>query len=174
MVENQTGSMIKCIRSDNGGEYKNNHFNKVCKNDGIVRHFTVRHTQQQNGVAERMNQTLLEKVTKDTKQNEGASKQVEFEGKFIFSTQEIEEETNEDYPLEEELVEREISTQEPQQQLESIATSRPKRTITKPVHLIETVACAASIVADDVPTTYKDAVQSSEEDKWRIAMNDEI
>ena len=289
MVENQTGRKIKCIRTDNGGEYKNDHFNKVCENDGIVRHFTVRHTPQQNGVAERMNRTLLEKVrcmlsnaglgkefwaeaityachlinrlpsaaidgktpfekwygkpavdydslhvfgstayyhvteskldprakkaifmgitsgvkgyrlwcpmtkkvifsrdvtfdesaminkvTEDTKQNEGASKQVEFEGKFIFPTQEAEEETHEDYPLEEEPVEREIPTQEPRQQLESIATSRPKRTITKPVRLIETVACATSIVADDVPTTYKDAVQSSEEDKWRIAMNDEI
>ena len=62
MVENQTGRRIKCIRTDNGGEYKNDHFNKVCENDGIVRHFTVRHTPQQNGVAERMNRTLLEKV----------------------------------------------------------------------------------------------------------------
>ncbi|KAH9679276.1 hypothetical protein KPL71_026064 [Citrus sinensis] len=32
------------------------------ENEGIKRHFTVRHTPQQNGVAERMNLTLLEKV----------------------------------------------------------------------------------------------------------------
>ncbi|KAH9782773.1 retrovirus-related pol polyprotein from transposon TNT 1-94-like protein [Citrus sinensis] len=32
------------------------------RNEGIKRHFTVRHTPQQNGVAERMNRTLLEKV----------------------------------------------------------------------------------------------------------------
>ncbi|XP_070021825.1 uncharacterized mitochondrial protein AtMg00710-like [Nicotiana sylvestris] len=43
MVDNQTGRRIKCIRTNNGGEYKNDHFNK-------------------NGVAERMNRTLLEKV----------------------------------------------------------------------------------------------------------------
>ena len=30
--------------------------------EGIERHFTVRETPQQNGVAERMNKTLLEKV----------------------------------------------------------------------------------------------------------------
>ena len=36
------------------------------------------------------------------------------------------------------------------------------------------VACADSIAADDIPTTYKDAVQSSEEDKWRIAMDEEM
>ncbi|KAH9682404.1 hypothetical protein KPL71_027339 [Citrus sinensis] len=32
------------------------------ENEGIKRHFTVRHTPQQNGVAEHMNRTLLEKV----------------------------------------------------------------------------------------------------------------
>ncbi|KAH9761191.1 hypothetical protein KPL70_000407 [Citrus sinensis] len=32
------------------------------ENEGIKRHFMVRHTPQQNGVAERMNRTLLEKV----------------------------------------------------------------------------------------------------------------
>ena len=35
---------------------------QVCQNEGIKRHFTVRHTPQQNGVAERMNRTLLENV----------------------------------------------------------------------------------------------------------------
>nr|GEV36617.1 retrovirus-related Pol polyprotein from transposon TNT 1-94 [Tanacetum cinerariifolium] len=43
-------------------KYKNNLFTKFCEDEGIVRHFTVRHTPQQNRVAERMNQTLLEKV----------------------------------------------------------------------------------------------------------------
>ena len=43
MVENQTGRKIKVLRSDNGTEYRND-------------------TSQQNGVAERMNRTLLEKV----------------------------------------------------------------------------------------------------------------
>ncbi|GKC65935.1 retrotransposon protein, putative, ty1-copia subclass, partial [Tanacetum coccineum] len=35
---------------------------KFCEDEGIVKHFTMRHTPQQNGVAERMNRTLLEKV----------------------------------------------------------------------------------------------------------------
>ncbi|KAG8497256.1 hypothetical protein CXB51_008476 [Gossypium anomalum] len=34
----------------------------LCKSEGIVRHLTVRHTPQQNGVAERMNRTITEKV----------------------------------------------------------------------------------------------------------------
>ncbi|XP_070018348.1 uncharacterized protein [Nicotiana sylvestris] len=45
-----------------GGEKKLRQFAKVCENDAIVRRFTIKHTPQQNGVAERMNRTLLEKV----------------------------------------------------------------------------------------------------------------
>ena len=62
MVENQIGRKIKVLRSDNGTEYRNDQFSIFCKKEGISRHFTVRDTPQQNGVAERMNRTLLEKV----------------------------------------------------------------------------------------------------------------
>ncbi|CAL9009245.1 unnamed protein product, partial [Prunus brigantina] len=62
MIERQSGRKIKTLRSDNGGEYKSDPFFKVCQDEGIVRHFTVRETPQQNGVAERMNRTLLEKI----------------------------------------------------------------------------------------------------------------
>ena len=62
MMENQTGRKIKVLRSDNGTEYRNDQFSIFCKKEGISRHFTVRDTPQQNGVAERMNRTLLEKV----------------------------------------------------------------------------------------------------------------
>jgi len=61
-VENQIGRKIKVLPIDNGGEYKSDPFLKVCQNYGIVRHFTVRKTPQQNGVSERMNKTLVEKV----------------------------------------------------------------------------------------------------------------
>ncbi|KAE8671810.1 ABC transporter B family member 7 [Hibiscus syriacus] len=62
MVKTQTDRKIKRLCTDNGGEYKNDPFLKVCEKEGIVRHFTVRSTPQQNGVAERMNRTLVEKV----------------------------------------------------------------------------------------------------------------
>ncbi|PWA94422.1 Retrovirus-related Pol polyprotein from transposon TNT 1-94 [Artemisia annua] len=51
MMETQTCRKIKHLRTDNGEERRH------CQT-----HFTVRHTPQQNGVAERMNRTLLEKV----------------------------------------------------------------------------------------------------------------
>ena len=47
-----TGRKIKVLRSDNRGEYKNDLFLRLCRNESIVRHFTVRETLQQNGVAE--------------------------------------------------------------------------------------------------------------------------
>lgn len=62
MVEKQTERVVKKLRIDNGMEFCSVEFNQFCKNNGIVRHLTVPGTPQQNGVAERMNRTLLEKA----------------------------------------------------------------------------------------------------------------
>nr|GEV80080.1 hypothetical protein [Tanacetum cinerariifolium] len=51
MVETQTGKKVKKLRTDNGMEFCSNEFNSYCKSEGIVRHYTVPHTPQQNGVA---------------------------------------------------------------------------------------------------------------------------
>ncbi|KAJ9541754.1 hypothetical protein OSB04_028260 [Centaurea solstitialis] len=62
LIENQVGKKIKQLRTDNGLEFCSGEFDRFCKDEGIARHRTVRHTPQQNGVAERMNRTLLERV----------------------------------------------------------------------------------------------------------------
>ncbi|KAH9716149.1 Integrase catalytic domain-containing protein [Citrus sinensis] len=62
LVENQTGKKVKKLRTDNGLEFCNQQFNSYCANEGIARHKTVRSTPQQNGLAERMNRTLMDKV----------------------------------------------------------------------------------------------------------------
>jgi Integrase core domain len=62
LIENQIGKKIKRLRTDNDLELCNEEFNKFCKNEGIIRHIIVVGTPQQNGVAERMNKTLLEKA----------------------------------------------------------------------------------------------------------------
>ena len=62
MVENETGLKIKRVRSDNGGEYRDNRFRELCANNGIKMEKTVPMTPQQNGVAERMNITLNERA----------------------------------------------------------------------------------------------------------------
>jgi transposase InsO family protein len=57
-VENQVGRKMKCLRTDNGTEYKDGEFLKFCEEYGIKRQFIVRMTPQQNGVAERFNRTI--------------------------------------------------------------------------------------------------------------------
>ena len=61
-MENQTSRKIKKLRTDNGLEFRNIEFNSLCVEHGIARHKTVPSTPQQNGVAERMNRTILEHV----------------------------------------------------------------------------------------------------------------
>ena len=62
MIEKQIGRQVKRLHTDNGLEFCFDEFNSLYKKEGIVRHRIVRHTPQQNGVAERMNRTLMEKV----------------------------------------------------------------------------------------------------------------
>ncbi|KAL2242583.1 UNVERIFIED_CONTAM: Retrovirus-related Pol polyprotein from transposon TNT 1-94 [Sesamum indicum] len=61
-VENQTSRKLKSLRTDNGLEFCNQQFSEMCDKFGIRRHKTNPYTPQQNGVAERMNRTLLDKV----------------------------------------------------------------------------------------------------------------
>ncbi|GJX82833.1 retrovirus-related pol polyprotein from transposon TNT 1-94 [Tanacetum coccineum] len=56
------GRKLKKLRTDNGLEFCNQEFNNLCMKSGIERHLTVAGTPQQNGLAERMNRTLLNKV----------------------------------------------------------------------------------------------------------------
>ena len=59
-MENQTGRKIKCLRTDKDTEYKDGDFLKFCEEYGIKRHFTLRKTLQQTGVANRLNMTIIE------------------------------------------------------------------------------------------------------------------
>ncbi|WVZ05356.1 hypothetical protein V8G54_018702 [Vigna mungo] len=61
-IENQLGCRLKCLRTDNGLEFVSEEFNGFCKEKRIRRHRTVVGTPQQNGLAERMNRTILERV----------------------------------------------------------------------------------------------------------------
>ncbi|GJX41309.1 gag-pol polyprotein, partial [Tanacetum coccineum] len=61
-VELDSEKNIKCLRTDNRGEYTGDEFDTFCRQEGIKRQFTTAYTPQQNGVAERMNRTLLERA----------------------------------------------------------------------------------------------------------------
>lgn len=62
MVETQSGRKLKKLRTDNGLDFCNRLFDDYCKQAGIVRHRTCTYTPPQNGVAERLNKTIMNKV----------------------------------------------------------------------------------------------------------------
>nr|GFD40587.1 retrovirus-related Pol polyprotein from transposon TNT 1-94 [Tanacetum cinerariifolium] len=61
LVENQTGRTVKKLMMDNGLEFCNREFKQLCIESGIARHLIVAGTPQQNGLAECMNRTLMDK-----------------------------------------------------------------------------------------------------------------
>ena len=71
-VQNQTGrqvksitardSVLKALRTDNGGEYLSHRFTKELERHGIEHQRTVPYNPQQNGLAERFNRTLMDLV----------------------------------------------------------------------------------------------------------------
>ena len=61
LVENETRKRLKCLRSDNGGEYCSKKFYSYYSYHGIGREKTVPGTTQENGVSERMDRTIMER-----------------------------------------------------------------------------------------------------------------
>ena len=59
LVEKESGLMIKAMRSDHGGEFTSNIFQKYYEDHGIRQPMTVPRSPQQNGVVERKNRKIL-------------------------------------------------------------------------------------------------------------------
>lgn len=62
LVEKQLGVSIKAIRSDGGSEYANKNMRNLCEKYGMRHEKSAPYSSQQNGVSERMNRTIIEKV----------------------------------------------------------------------------------------------------------------
>ncbi|KIJ04731.1 hypothetical protein PAXINDRAFT_52878, partial [Paxillus involutus ATCC 200175] len=61
-LETYTERRVKIIRSDRGGEFINATMKEYLASRGITHEFTAPYTPQQNGVAERFNQTTHEQA----------------------------------------------------------------------------------------------------------------
>jgi len=59
LVEISTREKITTLHTDNGGEFSSSQFNTYFQEKGIRRQLTNSFTPQQNGVIERMNETLM-------------------------------------------------------------------------------------------------------------------
>ena len=62
MIERQSNKAIKILKTDNGIEYINTLFKDYTTSKGIIHQFSAPYTPQQNGLAERINYTLLDKI----------------------------------------------------------------------------------------------------------------
>jgi len=62
LFEMQRGRRVRSVRTDRGREYLNAALREFFKERGIQVQTTAPYTPQQNGRAERLNRTLLEKV----------------------------------------------------------------------------------------------------------------
>ncbi|KAD5507725.1 hypothetical protein E3N88_15428 [Mikania micrantha] len=59
-VEKQYSIPVKCVRSDNGTEFRNHILDEFYLSKGIQRQYSIPRTPEQNGVVERKNRTLIE------------------------------------------------------------------------------------------------------------------
>ena len=62
LLEAQAGQHVRTVRTDNGSEYLNSEMSAFFRGKGITHQTTVRYTPEQNGAAERLNRTILERV----------------------------------------------------------------------------------------------------------------
>lgn len=60
IIKNRIGRSIRNLRSDNAGEYRSKEFKQYTDSQGIVHQFTIPYTPAQNGIAERLNRTILQ------------------------------------------------------------------------------------------------------------------
>ncbi|KAI9195282.1 hypothetical protein LWI28_013512 [Acer negundo] len=122
---------------------------------------------------------MLKKIPQDTEnENSNSLQQVEFEtpkksekASLTVNGPDDEYDDHEEISVE---VEDSAPLAEIRQQLESVANSRPKRDIRRPACYTDMVAYALPMTDDDVPYTYREVMDSTDNVKWKIAMDDEM
>jgi hypothetical protein len=62
LLENQCGQKLRAVRTDRGGEYLGRELQGWFASKGVQHQLTTPYTPEQNGVAERLNRTLVERV----------------------------------------------------------------------------------------------------------------
>lgn len=62
LLENLSGKLLKAIRTDRGTEYLNTELQTFFSSKGVIHSTTAPYTPEQNGVTERFNRKLMERV----------------------------------------------------------------------------------------------------------------
>ncbi|GKC23544.1 retrotransposon protein, putative, ty1-copia subclass [Tanacetum coccineum] len=169
LVKNQTGRIVKKLRTDNGLEFCNQEFEQLCIESGIARHLTVTGTPQQNGLAERMNRTLMDKGYHEGVKGyklyrlDGESPKIVTSMNVVF---------NESVMYKDTLKNSGVDYQ--------LTRDRESRTRTKPLRFQDESNMAAyafsAVEKEDThePLTYQEAVACEDSSKWKSAMEEEM
>nr|GEY42159.1 retrotransposon protein, putative, Ty1-copia subclass [Tanacetum cinerariifolium] len=178
LVKNQTGRTVKKLRTDNGLEFYNREFKQLCIESGIARHLTVARTLQQNGLAERMNRTLMDKFH--------VQRHVEGFWCSRLNNHTLEEDqtdnkdqTNQDDGDDEDVGDQEIN-QPPDLTNYQLVWDREPRKRTKPLRFREesNMAAYAFTAAEEEdthePLTYQEVISYEDSSKWKATMKEEM
>ena len=121
------------------------------------------------------NESEFVKPIKQVKESivESDPQQVELET-LVVSSKSIN--TNNDIVVDEgnNLDESEVPILTPSQLTKSIAVRRSKREIRKPTRYVDAVAYALPFVEEDIPSTYKEAMCTSESGDWKKVMDEKM
>jgi transposase InsO family protein len=82
-VEAECDRKLRVLRTDNGGEFTTAEFTSYCADEGVQCHYSTPYNQQQNGIVERRNQTVVEMARTLLKQREMS---VVFWGEAVVTT----------------------------------------------------------------------------------------
>ncbi|KAJ0804413.1 putative RNA-directed DNA polymerase [Helianthus annuus] len=154
LVERQTEKKLKCIRTDNGGEYIGP-FDAYCREKGIRHQKTPPKTPQLNGLAERMNRTLAERVRCMLSH---AGLPNSFWGEALNTVQELDEGPHPELPV------------------PGMPTFIPLRRSTRNRHPSTRYSTDEYVLLTDggEPECYEEAMEDEHKREWVEAMQDEM
>ncbi|GJT44281.1 retrotransposon protein, putative, ty1-copia subclass [Tanacetum coccineum] len=174
LVENQTGRTVKKLRTDNGLEFCNREFEKLCTESGIARHLTVVGMPQQNGLAERMNRTLMDKGVKGYRlyRLDDESSKIVTSRNVVFNESVMYKDTLKDSGACVDKSVEELQVEVELQRLNNHTLEEP-RTRTKPLRFRDesNMAAYAFIAAEEEdthePLTYQEVVACKDSSNWQ-------
>ncbi|GKB51925.1 zinc finger, CCHC-type containing protein [Tanacetum coccineum] len=179
LVENQTGRTVKKLRTDNGLEFCNREFQQLCIESGISRHLTVSRMPQQNGLAKRMNRTLMDKDSGACAYKSVEELQVEMELQRLNNHTPEEDQTDQEDEDNEDEGDHETD-QIPDLTDYQLAQDRERRTRVKPLrfrdksNMVAYKFVAAEEEVTHEPLTYQEAIACEDSSMWKAAMKEEM
>ncbi|GJW05065.1 retrovirus-related pol polyprotein from transposon TNT 1-94 [Tanacetum coccineum] len=183
----RTGRTVKKLRTDNGLEFCNREFEQLCIESEIARHLTVAWTPQQNGVAERMNRTLMDKGVKGYRlyRLDGESPKIVTSRNVVFNESGMYKDTLKDSGAGDKSVE-ELQVEGIMKLIDTnltdyqLARDKEPRTRMKPLRFRDesNMAAYAFVAAEEEdthePLTYQEAVACEDSSKWKATMEEEM